>query len=371
MLIGMSVRGALSTMPAEDILEWVARRKVAGPISFERKGLVRSIVVEDGRIVYASSNRRDEQLGVILVRSGMVAERKLADSLETRAETGVQLGKVLLMSGLITEAALTEILATKIREAVTDILTWTDGSFDVIPRAQPPATGVNAELPIEVCLTVARRRKDRMTRVMDQLGTDEVTFYVPPEATPPTTDGTTDAARIWTLAGDRRSAADIAAAFMGERFSVFDSLAAMVESGKLVIDRRNRERTNSAVELAAGARGRLRQGDRAGALAMATQALHQDPSDADVRKTFARIERARVAEVARQLLSRHRVPKRVKDVPSGGGGELGLTEAELELAARVDGRWDLLSLIRSAPVREADALLAFAHLAEVGVVELG
>ena len=94
MLKGMSVRGALSTMPAEDVLDWVARRKLSGPISFERRGLVRSIVVENGVIVYASSNRRDEQLGVILVRSGLVAERKLADSLETRAETGVQLGKM-------------------------------------------------------------------------------------------------------------------------------------------------------------------------------------------------------------------------------------------------------------------------------------
>jgi len=373
MLKGMSVRGALSTMPAEDVLEWVARRKLSGPISFERKGLVRSIVIEAGRIVYASSNRRDEQLGVILVRSGLVAERKLADSLETRAETGVQLGKVLLMSGLITESELIEILATKIREAVTDVVTWTDGSFDIIPRAQPPATGVNAELPVDVCLTVARRRSARMAEIMEQLGTDDVTFYVPDGAIPPSADpdAVIDVPKIWTLAGDRRSAADIAAAFQGERYATFDALATMVDSGRLVIDRRGRERTNSAVELAAGARGRLRQGDRAGALAMATQALHQDPSDGEVRKTFAMIERARVAEVARQLLSRHRVPKRIKDIPLAAASEHGLSTAEVELAARVDGRWDLLSLVRSAGVREADALLAFAHLAEVGVVELG
>ncbi len=101
---------------------------------------------------------------------------------------------------------------------------------------------------------------------------------------------------------------------------------------------------------------------------MAAQALHQDPSDSEVRKTFTQAERARVAEVARQLLSRHRVPKRIMArIPR----DLNLTEAELELADRVDGRWDLLSLVRSASVKEAEALLAFARLAEVGVVELG
>jgi hypothetical protein len=368
----MSVRGALSTMPAEDVLEWVARRKLSAPLTFERRGIVRSLVIEDGQIVWASSNRRDEQLGVILVRSGIVAERALADSLEARAETGVPLGKVLLMSGLITEIDLIEILATKIRETVTDVVTWTDGTFDVVPRTQTPSTGVNAELSVDVCLTVARRRAPRMQEIMDVLGTDDVTFYVPPTAKPPPSEegSVIDPAKLWVLAGDRHSAADIAATFAGERFAAFDGLARMVASGRLTIDRRHRERTNSAVELAAGARGRLRQGDRAGALAMAMQALHQDPSDAEVRKTFSQTERARVAEIAKQLLAKHRVPRRVKDLDRLPADH-GLGEVELELAARVDGRWDLLSLVKSANVREAEALLAFARLAEVGVVELG
>src|SRR5215471_14614352 len=180
MLKGMSLRGALATMSAEDVLDWAARRKLSAPIAFERRGLTRSLVVEDGVIIWASSNRRDEQLGVILVRSGLVAERGLADALEARAETGVPLGKVLLMSGLMTEIDLIEILATKIRETITDVLTWTEGQFDVVPRSQPPATGVNAQLPIEICLTVARRRSARMTTIMEVLGSDEVTFHVPP-----------------------------------------------------------------------------------------------------------------------------------------------------------------------------------------------
>lgn len=365
----MSLRGALSTMPAEDVLAWVAGRKLAAPITFERRGVVRSIVVEDGHIMWASSNRREEQLGVILVRSGLVAERALADALEARAETGVPLGKVLLMSGLITSLDLVEILATKIREAITDVLTWTDGGFDVVPRSQPPSTGVNASLSIEVCLTVARRRTARMSEVMQTLGSDDATFYVPPSAAPPAAEAgeVIESSRIWAMAGDRRSAADIASVFSGERFTTYDKLVRLVSAGRLVIDRRARERTNSAVELAAGARGRLRQGDRAGALAMASQALHQDPSDPEVRKTFAQIERARVAEVAKQLLARHRVPRRIRDATP----ELGLTDDEIEIANRVDGRWDLLSLVRAGSVREAEALLAFARLAELGVVELG
>jgi hypothetical protein len=369
----MTVHGALGTMPAEDVLEWAARRKVSAPLTFEHEATMRSLVLEDGMIVWASSNRRDEQLGVILARSGFIPERALAEALEARVETGVPLGKMLLMSGLITEIDLVDILATKIRETVTDIVTWTEGTFEVLPRSQAQTGGVNAQLSIDICLTVARRRTARMVQIMSVLESDDVTFFVPPEAVPPAPDTLQliDRARLWALAGDRRTAGELAATFRGERFATFDGLAAMVESGRLMIDRRQRERTNSAVELAAGARSRLRQGDRAGALAMATQALHQDPSDADVRRTFTQAERARVAEIATRLLARHRVPRLARELSRQLATDLSLTDAELELAARVDGRWDLLSLIRSASIREAEALLAFARLAEVGVVELG
>src|SRR3954468_3217559 len=233
----MSVRGALGTMPAEDVLEWVGRRRLTTPITFERRGVQRSLVVESGAIVWASSNRRDEQLGAILVRSGVVAERALAEALEARAETGVPLGKVLLMSGLIAEAELIEILSTKIRETVTDVVAWTEGQFDVVPRSQPPATGVNAQLPIEICLTVARRRAARMTAVMDLLGADDVIFEVPPDARSPHPDPgqVIDAPKIWALAGDRRTAADIAATFSGERFAAYDALAQLVELGRLTL----------------------------------------------------------------------------------------------------------------------------------------
>ena len=39
MLKGMSLRGSLSTMSAEDVLDWVGRRKLSAPITFERRGL--------------------------------------------------------------------------------------------------------------------------------------------------------------------------------------------------------------------------------------------------------------------------------------------------------------------------------------------
>jgi hypothetical protein len=212
-----------------------------------------------------------------------------------------------------------------------------------------------------------------MTAVMAILGADDVTFYVPPAALPPVAeDGQViDAPRIWALAGDRHTAADIAAAFSGERFATYDALARMVESGRL--DR-------SAPPRARRTRRVRRWPARAASCARAIgqvhsrwrQALlHQDPSDAEVRKTFGPDQAPASGIREDAAISSSRALKRIRDVTPQLSAEHGLSEAEIELASRVDGRWDLLSLIKSASVREAEALLAFAHLAEVGVVELG
>ncbi|HPH69501.1 MAG TPA: hypothetical protein PLF40_27305, partial [Kofleriaceae bacterium] len=93
----MSIRGQLTTMPANDVLAWAARRGISGVVSFERRNVTRTLGFDSGMLLWASSNRREEQLGAVLIRSRNVPERALADALETRAETGVPLGKVLLM----------------------------------------------------------------------------------------------------------------------------------------------------------------------------------------------------------------------------------------------------------------------------------
>jgi hypothetical protein len=369
----MSIRGALSTMPAEDVLEWAGRRKLTAVVTFEqaRGSLVRSLGLVEGMVTWAASNRAEEQLGSVLVRSGTLSERSLVDALEARAETGVPLGKVLQMAGSVNEDALVETLATKIREAVTDVVTWTDGTFDLVARAQPPSAGISAAISVDVCLTIARRRSAQLAQALALIGGDEVSFYVPGSASaPPRVDlgNHLDAARLWKLVQGGLTVAQLAASVGGERFAVLTTLAAWLEANALVVDRRRRSRTDTALELAAGARGRLAAGDRVGALAMAAQALSQDPGDPEVRRIYAAAERSRVAEIARVLLGRHAVPRRARGAPALD--TLPLSPLERELAERIDGRWDMLSLVRSASAREAEALLALARLTELGAVEL-
>lgn len=349
-----------------ELLAWLAPKAMSGIVTFEHHDFVRALAFENGQLLWASCNRREEQLGAILLRSRVITERALADVVETRAETGVPLGKVLLMSSLVREPLLVEILATKIRETVIDIATWSTGTFELLPRPLPAGTGIAATVAIDAALRIADRRADLLANAILTLGLDDTYFFAPPSAQPPAEpDETLDLGAIWQLASEHQHAAEIVAANFGERTRVLVALAEMVQQQRLVIDRRRRSRTNSAIELAAGARSRLGKGDKAGAFELAQHALHADPTDADVRCAFAATERAYVADLARGMLGKHRVPKRTGTAPL----PTHLSELHHELYQRIDGCWDVLSIIRGASAREAEAICALAELTQIGVVQ--
>ena len=353
-------------MALEDVLEWGVRRKVSGILTCEREGRVRVLAIDVGAVLWASASSPDEQLGQILLASGAVTEQGLADALGVRSETQVQLGRILLMVGAVREEDVVTALAAKTREAVSDLLTWTDGTFELDPR--PAASGgISVPIGLDVCVTVARRRVGRWAQIRAAIP-DETACFFAKRTDAPEIDSPIDAARVWQLAIGGETAARIAAACNGERFAVLDHLAQLVHQGALGIERRGGPRTESASELASGARARLRTGDRAAALAMAERARALAPTDPETRAAHAAAERARVAEVARDLLARHRVPRLRRS--QAELAEMDLTEVERRLVHRIDGRWDLLSLIRTSSVRESEALLALARLAERGVVEL-
>ena len=135
-------------MAIEDVLEWGVRRKVTGVLTAERAGRVHVVAFEAGAVLWASSNRPDEQLGQILLATGELADAGLSDALSVRAETHVLLGRILLMVGAADEAAVVDVVCGKIRETISELVTWTDGTFELEPRAAP-VTGVAASIPLD------------------------------------------------------------------------------------------------------------------------------------------------------------------------------------------------------------------------------
>ncbi len=359
-------------MPVEDMFAWAERRKATGRLMVERDDVTRTFWLVDGAAVWETSNVPEEQLGQILVRSGLISEQALAEALDARAQGTASFGKVLVMVGAVSEIDLCAILAIKVREALCEVAAWTEGFFDFDPGDVPTASRVSVSVALPQCLELAKARQIRWIEIRAVIPSDDLGFTVHNRAAVSVgIAGRLDAKRLLQVLDRGGSAGDAIAALAGERFIVLDVLTDLLALGAIVVDpgRGRGDLSKASPEVLVSAiEARLSEGDRAGALTLAAQALVTAPGDPDLHRLYKEAERARVADVARALLSNHHVPRLRR--AASELDHLGLSEVERRVARRVDGRWDLLSLVRSSPFGEVPTLLAFATLADRGIIAL-
>ena len=354
-------------MAIGDVLEWIGRRQVSGRLLVDDgQGVTRIFRLEAGAVVWATSTEPSESLGQMLRGAGHVDDQLLAAALADELTPG-PLGSRLVEHGAIAASTLRATLQVKIREALWDLHTWGEGRFEVELGVLTPSPGVRVVVGVGDALALAARRAPRWPAIRAAIPSDDVGFEAGPGATAtagflPFDDGRLRAAAVTGL-----PVRALVAAMGGHRFAVLDRLAQLVETGALLVA------TATAVEpdvdaLVKLAEQRAGAGAWAAALAVASEALTAAPGDAVVAALYRRIERARVASLARALLAPPRVPELRRSPDELAASEL--TELERSLLHAVDGRWDLLTLIEHAPVRSAEALIVFARLAERGIVEL-
>jgi hypothetical protein len=92
------------------------------------------------------------------------------------------------------------------------------------------------------------------------------------------------------------------------------------------------------------------------------------PGDESLRRMSAEAEAAFVEKAYRHYLPPAKVPVLTKPVDALESEKL--SPSEFFLLSRMDGSWDVKSIIQIAPLREADALRTLKRMRENGVIEL-
>lgn len=365
----MSLSGSLRTMSVEDLLDWIDRRFACGRLTVEQGALVRTFQFDSGYVTGTSSSEPSEQLGRLLVRRGLIQQSALDGAFDVQADTGVLLGKILLMTDAVDEADLRATLEDKILESLCDTFIWSAGAFTFEPSEQESASEYEISVNLRQAIEESQRRAGRLREIRTIIPSDESVLYVRDRGAAVPGEG-----RAGLVEAVERglTVAEIILENGGRRFQVLRDLAALVQDEVLAVDRRAEARPEpvetSIGEVEKAARGRAAGGDRTGALSLARQALARYPDNPELQKLHRELERSLFAELSRDLLTRFCVPRLLKSREELQ--VLSMSETERYLVGRIDGRWDLLSLMRVAPLREVEVLITFKQLADRGIVSL-
>ncbi len=149
--------GRLEGITVPELLWRLAHEQHTGAVVLERQGVTKTLVLREGRVVFATSGDPEDQLGPFLLRRGEVRLGALLEA-DERLDGGRRLGETLVELGFLAPSALPRAVQEQVREIALSVFAWRDGSWRVTRAALPVHETITLDLAIEDLILAGTRR---------------------------------------------------------------------------------------------------------------------------------------------------------------------------------------------------------------------
>jgi hypothetical protein len=126
--------GFVNEVPFLFFLYAVYTNKVNGIGAIKANGVSKNLVFNEGRLVKAATNRREERIGNIILQKERLTPATLDMLVNDAAGQGKKIGQYLVEKGLLSLDALQEILSLQMEQILVDIIVWQRGYFYFFER---------------------------------------------------------------------------------------------------------------------------------------------------------------------------------------------------------------------------------------------
>jgi hypothetical protein len=379
----MSVSGNLKTMLPGDLLQWLSLGQKTGTLMVSNKGTQKKIFFRNGRVISSASNDPREYLGQFLMSHGYITEEELMKAMEVQQQSGILLGKILVMIDVINEEDLQRLMRLKAEEEIYDIFLWNEGDFQFLDDELPTMEMIPLRVDVTGLIMEGTRRVDEWNRIHTLIAHEALVPSMVKEI--PQEELEDDAQRTVINAIDgRRSLAELVLESRSSSFNVASTVYHFTREGyvkltdpTLIEAVKTPEETapfedssedDEIVGLITRAQQSLRSREYEKAQRLLKAAENLDPSHQRVRNAIKGAESAILADLRGQGLHDSKVPRVAKALEEIT--QMNFTPNEGFMLSRINGQWDLGSLIKISPIREPDAMLIFYKLWRDGIIAL-
>jgi hypothetical protein len=365
-----NLSGDLRTMPLPDILQWIESGRKTGTLQVTRRSVEKRIVFNEGRIHSSSSNDPRESLGQLLVRDGRVTEEQLFRCLLRQESERRLLGSILVTDGVVTEDALKVTLQLKAEETIYDIFLWPEGQFEFHEGEPPYDVLVHLDLDIREVVFEGVRRIDDWARIRTILPSNRIVFRRIESA-----DAPNDALerQALELAAAGKSMAEIGLELRRSEYETAVVLFELKARDLIAIDHvldepRAQDPIGAVNELLTMAYARLQERRYDAAERAYQDVLAIDRLNQNAKKGLLTLAEARARDRATRTVPLDKVAHLNKDMAALKRENLDPQEGFV--LSRVNGQWDVRSILKLCPLPEEDVMLIFSRLLDRGVIRL-
>jgi hypothetical protein len=140
----LAIRGEIETTSVPELLRSILKSGETGILTVTNGDALKSIYIQAGRVVYASSNNKDERMGEVLLLRGKLTARQFVEA-SKRIRPGLRLGSILVELGALDVDELIPAVETHVKQILIDLFTWTTGEyvFKIKDLEQDAGTALN------------------------------------------------------------------------------------------------------------------------------------------------------------------------------------------------------------------------------------
>lgn len=363
-------------MSLTDLLQFLATGRKSGTLKFDQGKITKQVYFKNGKIVGSKSNDPREYLGQVLLHYGKVDESQLKAAREVQRTTGAKLGEVLVEQGVLTEDEVLEILKTRTLDAIYDLFLWTDGDFEFYDEEPLPEELLLIEVEPTSVIMEGIYRLDELARYKTLVPSDRSVLELNAGWTSSLKLGK-EYRQVLYFVEKRMSVAEICYHMHASAFHVYGQLYTLVSEGVARVTGEVKEEPSrlfadiedlpeSVTEMIWSAQRKLDE-DPEAALLLVQKALQQQPNNPEAQALLPAAEEKYVKHVYESGgLSPKSVPKLLASPAE-------LTNVQIDpqegfVLSRVNGSWDIQSILSICPFREADCLRMIRKLMDRKIV---
>lgn len=363
----MGLSGTLHTMDLSEVLQWLANGSKSGMLTLERDRLSKKIGFVSGRIVSVESNDPSEHIGQYLLAYGKIDAETLKRAFTTQEKVGLRLGEILVQVNLIRKEDLDDMLRIQVVEIIYNLFLWEDGNFRFddlnVPRAESLALDPSGIIMEGVY------RFDEWKRYREIFPTDDMTVIALPAWVP----ASDEEKQLAELIVQEKSVGEICYEFRTSKFHTYSRLhdlyvkksIAIGRVGQTFAPRDGERKLEENFELALTA---IRERRFEDALPLLETVLHAAPRDAAMQAIITKADQQYRDILLTRFIDPHKVPR--VTLPPALLTEKKFNPAEGYLISRIDGAWDVASIIRISPIPEGEALGIFKKFVDENIIVL-
>jgi hypothetical protein len=166
-------------MALPDLLAALCSPQETGVLELTRHGVTKSIYIQEGRIVFATSTDPDDRLGEVLLRKGMLSIRDFEEAV-SKLSPRKRLGALLVEMGHLKPEELVRAVIEQVKGIVFDLFLWFDGEYRFTRGELPSREVITLKLSTPEVILGGIHRIGHWSRILRGVGGLDTWFQVSP-----------------------------------------------------------------------------------------------------------------------------------------------------------------------------------------------